>query len=149
MRIGSGYARETFVVPAGAGSYAPEEIITRQGDSLVLDKISKLAVYVESLPASAEIEVDLLKPGTDPRLAASWILDSQSLVAVGLVYWGASAEHSWLYLAGWPGVRIRAKSGGTAGDSIVSVSWERCRGKEDQARISVRPPRRCEPDVLY
>lgn len=124
MRVGSGYARVTFAVPAGSGSYAPEELITRQGPSLVLDKVSRLAVYVESLPATAEIEVDLLKPGADPRLAASWILDSQSLVAVGLVYWGASAEHAHLDLAGWPGIRLRAKSGGTAGDSIVSASWE-------------------------
>ena len=124
MRVGSGYARVTFDVPATGGNYAPEVLITRQGESLVLDKISKLAVYVESLPASCEIEVDLLKPGSDPRLAASWILDSQSLVATGLVFWGASAEHSWLYLAGWPGIRLRAKSGGTAGDSIVSASWE-------------------------
>jgi hypothetical protein len=124
MRVGSGYARVTFVVPATGGNYAPETIITRQGDSGVLDKVSMLAVYVESLPAAAEIEVDLLKPGEDPALAASWLLDIRTITAVGLVFWGASLEHSWLNLAGWPGVRIRAKSGGTSGNSIVSVSWE-------------------------
>ena len=115
MRVGSGYARETFAVPAGSGSYAPETIITRQGDSNVCDKVDKLRVLVESLTATAEVELDLLKPGEDPRLAASWFVDAVSITAAGL----ATYEE----FCGWPGVRIRAKSGGTAGSTIVSVAW--------------------------
>ena len=116
MRVGSGYARKTFAVPGTGGQYAPEEILTRQGDSLALDKVSKLRVLVESLTATAEVELDLLKPGQDPRLAASWFVDAVSLTAAGL------ATHE--ELAGWPGVRIRVKSGGTSGSTIVSVAWE-------------------------
>lgn len=109
--------RITFAVPAGAGLYAPE-IIYLNVDNLPktgMDSIIEMRAAIEALPATAIVEVDLLRIAGNPTVAGDWILNVQNKNAVGLM--------DLLALAGWVGVRIRAKSGGTAGDAIVNVAW--------------------------
>lgn len=110
----------TFTVPAGSGEYAPEVLYLAPTNDPKsgLDCVERLRALVRSLPASAEIEIDLRKPGGgDPTLDASWNLDVgvASIAAIGLT--------ALLEYAGWPGVRVRARSGGTGGTAVVDVSW--------------------------
>lgn len=110
----------TFTVPLAAEAYAPEVLYLSPSNNPLegLDYVDQLRVLVRSLPAACEIQIDLKKPGSgDPTLDASWNLDVgvAALVAAGLA--------ALLEYAGWPGVRIRAKSGGTAGAAIVDASW--------------------------
>lgn len=110
---------QTFTVPAGAGAYAPEVLYCaldndpRKG----LDCVERLRAFVRSVPATATVEIDLLKPANaDPRLDASWNLGAgASALPQGLT--------ALLELAGWLGVRIRVVSGGTAGQATVDAAW--------------------------
>ena len=112
----SGQQTRTFTIPGGAGSYAPTVIFTRQDQARGQpDDVSELTLMIESLPATAAIEVDLLKPGGDADVAADWLLAVQSHNTIGL--------KPVLQLASWRGARIRGKSGGTAGPAVVHCSW--------------------------
>jgi hypothetical protein len=107
----------SFTVPAGAGSYAPEVLkLRQQQDRGTGDDVSELTLMVETLPTAALIEVDLLRPGGNLDGGDShFILAVQSHNAVGL--------KAILQLAAWKGGRVRAKSGGNAGSSIVHAAW--------------------------
>lgn len=111
-----GEARVNFAVPAAAGQYAPEVLYIAQEQSpkALLDAILELRLLVESIPAGAEIEVDLLRAGGDPRSAGDWLGAALSYNAAGL----AAKEE----LAG-ARARVRAKSGGMAGDAVVNAYW--------------------------
>ena len=114
--MASGDKRVTFVVPAGAATYAPEKILTRHDQSRgSADEVSELTVIVEALPASAVVEVDLVKPGGDPDVQADYITAVQTYNSTGL--------KPIVQLALWKGARIRVVSGGIAGNAIVSASW--------------------------
>lgn len=106
-------------VPAGAGSYAPEELyLNAENDKTHrLDEVHELTISVESLPATATIEIDLLKAdGTlSPAAAANWLTAQKTITVVGLA--------ATISLSGWYGVRVRVKSGGTAGSCKLHVSW--------------------------
>lgn len=119
----SSMKRVNFTVPAGAGSYAPEVLELKQGDTgpgapvTLWDHVDELREMVEALPATAQIEVDLLIAGKSGAQVADWLLNvTAPLTATGL---GPIVQ-----LAGWYGVRVRAKSGGTGGTATVSVSWK-------------------------
>jgi hypothetical protein len=115
--------RQTLTVDVTAGHYSNfgKDGITgvlylnAWNSNRVPARVVEAQVFVESLPAAATIEVDLLKPGSDPTQAASWNLAVDSINSTGL----KTAQA----FTGWPGVRYRLKSGGTAGDAIVSVSY--------------------------
>jgi hypothetical protein len=121
MQLGRPNSRtKTFVVPGGAGEYAPETLLLNIDNDVKsgLDCVDKLRVLVRTLPATAEVEIDLKKPGGgDPTLDSSWNLDIgiASITALGL--------SALLEYAGWPGIRIRVKSGGTGGNAVVDASW--------------------------
>jgi hypothetical protein len=106
--------RHTFAIPADADEYAPTELMLDEGagDRPIYD----LSVLVESLPADAVIEVWLLRVGGTAGTEGHWINSGTAYDAVGL---GAL-----LMLGAWPGVKLRGKSGGTAGNSIISASWD-------------------------
>lgn len=117
-----GQAARTFAVSGTASAYADEVLYlgTAPAGALPkgrgeLDVVSELQVYVESLPAAAEIEVDLLQADGDPNVAADWIN--------GISVYNATGLQTILALAAWHGVRIRAQSGGTSGSAVVHVSW--------------------------
>ena len=112
-----GQVTQTFTVPGGAGSYAPEVIQFRQQQERgTHDDVSELTLMIESLPATAEIEVDLLRPGGNPDGGdAHYLLAVQSHNTVGL--------KAILQLAAWKGGRVRAKSGGTGGNAVVHAAW--------------------------
>jgi len=110
----------TFAVPAGNGDYAPEVLYLAPTNDPKsgLDCVEQVRALVRSLPTSAEVEIDLRKPGGgDPTLDASWNLD------IGITSIAAAGLTALLEYAGWPGVRIRVKSGGTAGSAVVDASW--------------------------
>jgi hypothetical protein len=121
MQVGRPNSRTlTFVVPAGAGAYAPEVLLLNASNEVKggLDCVDRLRVLARTLPATAEVEIDLKKPGGgDPSLDSSWNLDIgvASITAIGL--------SALLEYAGWPGIRIRVKSGGTGGNAVVDASW--------------------------
>lgn len=110
----------TFVVPAGAGDYAPEVLyLGPENDPKGgLDAVDEIQGLIRSLPATAVLEIDLKKPGGgDPSLDASWNLNVSAFAAA------AAGPFGLLKLAGWQGVRFRAKSGGTGGNLVLDLSW--------------------------
>lgn len=106
-----------FTVPAANGTYAPEILYCNvDNDARTgMDVVSQLSAAVTQLPAGATLEVSILKIGGQPKVDGDWIATGTSYAAVGL---GAL-----LGLAAWSGVRLRAKSGGTAGTATVHASW--------------------------
>lgn len=117
MRATGSHNRKTLAVTATPSEYSSTVLYLRGHDATgaAFDTIHELSVYVEQLPASAEVEVDLLRAGGNPQEATHWLLDVASYTGTGL--------QTLLELAAWYGVRIRAKSGGTAGNVILSASW--------------------------
>jgi hypothetical protein len=114
--MASGDYRKVFAVTAVAGAYAPGKILTRQDQTRgSADEVSELSVLIESLPAGAEVEVDLVKPGGDPDVDADYVTAVQTFNTTGL--------KSIIQVALWKGARVRVKSGGTAGSAAVSISW--------------------------
>lgn len=112
-----GEKRISFTVPAANGDYAPE-VLYCNGDNepkALMDLVVQLSLLVESLPADAVIEVDLLKAGLAGSIETNWQTAVKSFDSTGL--------QDFLQLAMWRGVRVRAKSGGTAGTAVVSASW--------------------------
>lgn len=107
-----------FTVPAGAGSYATEVLYTNADlvATKSLDWFDKFVLFIAQLTAVAAVELDLLKPGADPNGGdSSYFLLVSNQTTAG--YKGN------LTSAGWWGARLRAKSGGTAGSTIVGVQW--------------------------
>lgn len=113
-------ANQAFTVPAGAGTYAPEVLyLNVDNDKRSMpDVIGRLSINVIALPATATIEVDLLRPGKEPGGGdPSYRIASKSIAALGLA--------ALIELANQIGGRIRAKSGGTAGAAEVDASWSK------------------------
>ena len=107
----------SFTVGAVAGVYAAEVLyLNVDNDPRSLpDQVAELTLAIESLPAGAQLEIDVLKPGQQSNLDASYILGAKVYAITGL--------QTPLALSEWKGVRIRAKSGGTAGAAAAHVSW--------------------------
>lgn len=113
---------DDFVVPGGAGSYAPE-IIYCNRDYLNagvdapsdLAFVSELQLVITTLIADSEFVVDLLEPGGDPETANDWMLDVYSFNTDG--------GKNPIALSRWYGVRVRAKSGGTGGTGTAAARW--------------------------
>lgn len=108
---------QTFTVPAGNGQYAPEILYLSPDDTpnTNLDLVAELSVLVESLPATAVVEVDLCKAGRSGQSAGDWNIAVNSYNATGL--------QALIALAAWRGIRVRCKSGGAAGTGQISASW--------------------------
>jgi hypothetical protein len=107
-----------FTVPAGAGDYAVEVLRLKNERNVatgLYHQVEELVVHVESLPAGARVEVDVLKANGNPSVEADWVKNIDAAVAVG--------THAPLELASWNGVRIRGKSGGAAGSAKAHVAW--------------------------
>lgn len=115
----TGEGRLSFTVPAGAGAYAPEELFLKILDMTsaggLYSKIRTLRILVENLVATAVVEVWILRQGGDPTNAAHWFFSGTNVVAAGL--------SALIELAGVRGVKLRCKSGGTAGAQAVSAWW--------------------------
>lgn len=109
--------RFSFTVPAGAGSFAPEILYLNAESNIkaLFDMVSEMTAFIEALTATVTLEVDLLKPGGDPNVAGDWYTAVRS--------WNAAGIQTLFQLARWYGVRVRAKSGGTAGTTILALSW--------------------------
>jgi hypothetical protein len=112
-------ANQAFTVPAGAGAYAPEVLYLNPDNQpgTMPDIIGRLSVNVISLPAGAQLELDLLKPGGNPKNAGDWRIAAKAFAAAGLA--------ALVEIANIMGGRIRAKSGGTAGAAEADVAWQR------------------------
>ncbi len=117
-----GEAKDTMAIPAGIGTYAPELIyLNRDYLSAGVDapsdmaRVSELQVHLGTIVATANVEVDLLKPGGDPATGGDWLLDVVSYATAGL--------KDPIPLSRWGGVRLRGKSGGTGGNQDVAVTW--------------------------
>lgn len=104
-------ARVTFTVPATAGQYAPERIqLNSQSASVVTPTLLGATALIEAAPASAALELWLLRVNGDPTNDADYHL-----------YDSTTASKTWP-LASFPGAQLRAKSGGTAGSMTVSAT---------------------------
>jgi len=105
----------SFTVTASAGAYATEVLYMARSNVATAppDEVGELQLYISALPASAVVEVDLLVPGQS--MGGTWRTAAQTYNTVGLT--------SVLSLAGWRGVRIRVKSGGTGGTATIDASW--------------------------
>lgn len=102
--------RAVFVVPAGAGEYAPERITI-----LRPQQIYGLTTLIEAGPASAVYELWLLRAGGDPSNDDPDTTDD-------FAKWKTSTGGETWPLAGWYGAQIRVKSDGNAGNATVSVT---------------------------
>lgn len=109
------FSQQNFTVPVGAGSYAPEEIVFAGNANTRSLGNQGLTVAVAAVVATAVLEVWLLKsPELDPSVAGNWAFAyTVTAAALGATRW---------YLDNWPGVKVRVKSGGTAGTVTVSAS---------------------------
>lgn len=122
LHTSHGQVFQEFTVPGTGGNYATQIVYLRSDDPTEapdslggFDYVSELQVHLGSLVTGVTIEVDILKQGGDPAVAGDWLLAVESYTTAGL--------HVVLALAGVPGVRIRAKSGGTGGTQSVQVWW--------------------------
>lgn len=105
---------QSFTIPAGAGTYAPERIYVCRGDlGLRGMTIARITALVTQLVATAVLELWMLKDGADPSLDASYFL--YSAIANGAALGGATLDVATSH------AQLRAKSGGTAGTLNVSV----------------------------
>lgn len=111
--------RQVFEVSDDSGSYADQvlylKMIDRDSPKGSLDFVKELTVDVEDLASGAEIEIDLLRAGGDPRESGDWNTARVTYDSTGL--------KDPIFLSEWYGVRIRAVSGGTEGDCIINVAW--------------------------
>lgn len=69
-----GKARKSFTIPAGSGQYAPEILYlnSKKDAREALDVIDSLTAVIESLPATASFELDLLSVDGDPTPDGPW-----------------------------------------------------------------------------
>ncbi len=111
----------TFAVPATNGEYAPEVLVLALKNDYAtgFDCVDEVQGFLRSLPAGAQLEMDLLKPGGtgDPALDGSWNLNAGADPAT------TTGPFGKLELAGWKGVRFRVRSGGTAGNAVLDCAW--------------------------
>lgn len=110
-----GQRKTTFSVPAASGDYATDVIVCRPDNAAgVPDSVVELDLNVVSLPSGASIEVEQLKIGGNASDDDDWMA-AESITSDG--------AQDLIAFSGWPGVRIRAKSGGTDGDAEVHAAW--------------------------
>ena len=114
-------ATQSFTVPAGAGTYAPERL-TMFGDfsegASIFEGISLLCT--EAL-ASAKADFFFLPFGADKTIDAEWVPATSVGSDIALDAIGAVAT---AVVAAWAAVQIRVKSGGTAGAVILqAAAW--------------------------
>jgi hypothetical protein len=107
----------TFAIPAGAGAFAPEILYLAYENSAKAapDLVSEMSAVLETLPAGASLEVDILKVGGDPAVDADY--------NIAVRVWNALGLQTLFQLAKWRGVRVRGKSDGTAGNLTLDLSW--------------------------
>ncbi len=107
----------TFTVPVTAATYAPEEILFcgRGAGSASLGLLG-IQALIEIGVATATLELWLLSPGKDPTQAGSFIYSGVSISAA------AASVLMTQVLTGWPGAKLRCKSGGTAATATVSAA---------------------------
>jgi hypothetical protein len=108
----SGGARQTFAVPVTNGNYAPETIDITDGSAA--SGIFEVSVLLESIPASAAIELWLLRRDGATGTPGDWVF-AKSWTAVGL--------QDIVMVSQWRGAEIRARSGGSSGNAVVSATW--------------------------
>lgn len=105
----------SFTVPSASGSYAFErltfgEVASGQAHPIYLG----ITVSVDASVASSQVEIWLPKVGaTTPYIDGNYRYSGYSVAASGAVT---------VRLAGYPGVQVRVKSGGTNGTATVSAS---------------------------
>jgi len=107
--------RETFAVPIGAGDYAPEVLyLSLSGAAEALDFVNEYEGLCEALPTDAELYVEVLRLDGDIAEPTDWFV----LETIGATGMTSIDPH-----LGWK-MRVRAKSGGTAGDADFSLAWK-------------------------
>lgn len=107
--------RITFAIPLTAATYAPEELyLSLTGAAEALDFVNEYEGLVESLPTDADLVIEVLRLDGDPTEDADWFV----LETIGSVGMTSIDPH-----LGWH-LRVRGKSGGTAGDSVLSMAWQ-------------------------
>jgi hypothetical protein len=105
----------TFTVPATADEFAPEVLYCGPTNNASnLDGVLDTCLVGRDMPADAAIVVEVLTPGADPSDDANWVSDG--------IPWGVGSEAGGSNYAGLR-VRVRVKSGGTAGDGTVLMGW--------------------------
>lgn len=107
-------------VPASAGTWTDSETLylrrSRAPEKNTIGNILELVLYVDQLPTSAVLHVDILKEGHgDLDSDSSWQLsvatyDTEDTLSSPLVLYAA-------------GVRIRSVSGGTSGTAIFLANF--------------------------
>lgn len=109
--------RTIFNITAVLNAYAPEVMYMNADNDVrsLMDTVREFTQNIETLPAAAVIEVDILRADGDPTNNAHWISAVFSNNAVGF--------KALQQVAAAKGVRIRAKSGGNAGAAPVSAWW--------------------------
>ena len=104
-------ARTTFAVPATAGQYAPERItLASSSASIPSPELLGVTILIESAPASAAVELWLLRDGGDPTNDSDYF-----------AYKSTTSSETYP-LASFAGAQIRAVSGGTGGNLVATAT---------------------------
>lgn len=103
--------RASFVVPVTSGNYAPESITFGVAGSRPIDLLG-VTVLAETLPASAAVELWVLKHGGTHGTSADYFHFGDALTSAGGKTWS---------LASVGGAQIRVKSGGTSGTAAINA----------------------------
>ena len=111
-----GAARDTYAVPGAAGTFAPEVMHLCDGDfPAPLATVTEFQLMLDGeLPTGASVEVEILRPGGRAKTDADW---------TGVKSYTGGKLQEIVQLCGIRGVRVRVKSGGTAGAISISVYW--------------------------
>jgi len=107
-----GGLRQTFTVTAVNGAYASE--VMDIDSSAAPGGVLEISPLIESLPASATVELWLLRVDGNPETSGDWKL---------ALSWNTTGLQDLVPLAFWRGIEIRVKSGGTSGTAAVSATW--------------------------
>ena len=103
----------TFNVTAVADEFAPEVLYCGPtNDTSDLDGVLDTSLGSTALPAGASLVVEVLTPGSDPKDDANWLED-------GTTWGGQFGGSNYAGLS----IRVRAKSGGTAGPVTALMGW--------------------------
>lgn len=107
--------KQSFTVPATSGSYAFERLTFGETASgQVQPNIEGITISVFSSVATSQVEVWLPRvDATAPYLDTDYTYSGWSVAASGALT---------MPLAGYTGVQVRVKSGGTSGTAVVSAT---------------------------
>lgn len=106
-------------VPASAGTWDADDVVYLRRVNDNIGAVLEIVLYIQSLPTSGEIHVDILREGA-PAAGRDIDLDSNWLLSVATYNTTGLKDPVVLYS---PGVRVRAVSQGSSGTAVFTTNY--------------------------